>query len=199
MSHDDDTCQEKVLPPDGVDENLSNDEDFTPVGDTKHGHVGAAVRLLRKLCGWSQGTLAEKAGVHLNTVHRFEANPDDAETQTLGKLAGALGHSPAHLMLLAEHLTPDGHLDLVRLVLRATPTEVSSGFTPRGDNITPSAYQRGPIAQEPSPVEMSASGRRAWPLVQYVLQSEELSTWLEEAVRRQLAAPGKSPGRRTTG
>lgn len=199
MHQDDDTRQGESLTVKHVDENPGNSEDFTLVGEA-HGHVGAAVRILRKLREWSQGKLAEKAGVHLNTVHRFEADPADAETQTLGKLAAAFGHSPTHLLLLAEHLTPDGQLDLIRLLRHTAPPEGSRGLPSQGDTVSGVPLQRGGWPQDPvASMEMSASGRRITPLLQYVLQSEELSNWLEEAVRGRLAAPGKPQHRKSNG
>lgn len=51
---------------------------------------GDTVREARKNQGWSQGELAEKAGVSRPTVARVEAN-SDVTTATIMKVAEALG------------------------------------------------------------------------------------------------------------
>lgn len=48
------------------------------------------VRAARAFLGWSQQTLADKAGVSLKAVQRFERGEVDPRDQTLERLAAAL-------------------------------------------------------------------------------------------------------------
>jgi transcriptional regulator with XRE-family HTH domain len=53
--------------------------------------VGARIRQRRTARGWSQATLAERAGLGRVTVARIELGTQDASLTTLGALATALG------------------------------------------------------------------------------------------------------------
>jgi transcriptional regulator with XRE-family HTH domain len=53
--------------------------------------VGARIRRLRRTRGWSQATLAERAGLGRITVTRIELGTQDASLSTLAALATALG------------------------------------------------------------------------------------------------------------
>jgi HTH-type transcriptional regulator/antitoxin HipB len=52
--------------------------------------LGRAVRDARRGKGWTQGTLASKAGVSQPTVSNFERGAGDASLSTLWKLLAAL-------------------------------------------------------------------------------------------------------------
>jgi transcriptional regulator with XRE-family HTH domain len=54
---------------------------------------GDAVRAARKRSGWSQTELAQRCGVHLNTVSQVERGSADPRLSTLQALAAALGLS----------------------------------------------------------------------------------------------------------
>jgi transcriptional regulator with XRE-family HTH domain len=53
--------------------------------------VGAQIRTRRTARGWSQATLAERAGLGRITVTRIEVGTQDASLTTLAALAKALG------------------------------------------------------------------------------------------------------------
>jgi transcriptional regulator with XRE-family HTH domain len=55
--------------------------------------IGAEIRRLRSLRGWSMSELARRAGTSAPTVHRYESGWRRFEVATLGKLAAALGRS----------------------------------------------------------------------------------------------------------
>lgn len=46
----------------------------------------------------TQGQLAEKSGIGINTIVRIERNQTDPRPQTIGKLAEALGIDPSELI-----------------------------------------------------------------------------------------------------
>ena len=60
--------------------------------------VGARIRALRTVKGWSQAKLAERA--HLTRVYviRLEAGRQDPSLSTINALAKALGVKPARLL-----------------------------------------------------------------------------------------------------
>jgi transcriptional regulator with XRE-family HTH domain len=60
--------------------------------------VGRTVRRLRTARGWSQTTLAERAGLGRVTVARIEGGTQDVTLSTLGALATALGVPPRILL-----------------------------------------------------------------------------------------------------
>src|SRR5215217_5778034 len=60
-------------------------------GTTKKGGALNEVRRLRKLRGWSQVELAERAGVSAFTVTEIETGRREPRPSTLRKLANALG------------------------------------------------------------------------------------------------------------
>ena len=82
-------------------------------------HVGAVVRAIRRARGLSQARLAELAGVHINTVGRFEKDPAGAETDTLERLGTALGVPSGQLLMAVGLLGADGHLSLPVLLTMA--------------------------------------------------------------------------------
>lgn len=68
--------------------------------------IGAKIRATRKSLGISQEELAERAGVHHNTIARWERGELDPRGTSLAKLAKALQVSPADL-LTGETDMPD--------------------------------------------------------------------------------------------
>jgi transcriptional regulator with XRE-family HTH domain len=61
-------------------------------------HIGDELRLWRMRRAMTQGKLAEKAGVGINTIVRIERNQTEPRPPTIGKLARALGIDPAQLV-----------------------------------------------------------------------------------------------------
>jgi transcriptional regulator with XRE-family HTH domain len=58
------------------------------------------IRALREARGWTQGDLAERAGVTRATVNRIEnGKPSSIDLDVLEKLAGALGVAPGLLIV----------------------------------------------------------------------------------------------------
>jgi transcriptional regulator with XRE-family HTH domain len=54
---------------------------------------GDALRAARKRAGWSQTELAQRSGVHLNTVSQVERGSADPRLSTLQALGATLGLS----------------------------------------------------------------------------------------------------------
>src|SRR5688572_2159804 len=63
-------------------------------------HVGDVVRKLRQARSWTQKELAERAGVHFNTIVRLEDGDEGVQARTLKQVADALGVSRPHLWAL---------------------------------------------------------------------------------------------------
>ena len=63
-----------------------------------HVMVGENVREYRQQLRWSRRALARRAGISDATILRLEAGQIDIRTQTLAKLAQALGVPPAALL-----------------------------------------------------------------------------------------------------
>ena len=61
-------------------------------------HIGDELRLWRMRRAMTQGKLAEKAGVGINTIVRIERNQTEPRPPTIGKLARTLGIDPAQLV-----------------------------------------------------------------------------------------------------
>jgi transcriptional regulator with XRE-family HTH domain len=55
------------------------------------------LRELREDRAYSMRELAERAGVHYNTIHRIEHGQDNVHPRTIRKLAEALGVAPRDL------------------------------------------------------------------------------------------------------
>jgi transcriptional regulator with XRE-family HTH domain len=60
---------------------------------------GDALRAARKRVGWSQSELAQRSGVHLNTVSQVERGSADPRLSTLQALGNTLGLS-LHVQLM---------------------------------------------------------------------------------------------------
>ncbi len=60
--------------------------------------IGEEVKIWRMRRAMTQGKLAEKAGVGINTIVRIERNQTEPRPPTIGKLARALGIDPAQLV-----------------------------------------------------------------------------------------------------
>jgi transcriptional regulator with XRE-family HTH domain len=60
---------------------------------------GDALRAARKRAGWSQTELAQRSGVHLNTVSQVERGGADPRLSTLQALGNTLGLS-LHVQVL---------------------------------------------------------------------------------------------------
>src|SRR4051794_22960813 len=63
-------------------------------------HVGDVVYKLRIAKGWTQKELAERAGVHHNTIVRLEGGDEGVQARTLKLIADALGISRQELWAL---------------------------------------------------------------------------------------------------
>ena len=61
--------------------------------------VPTSVKERRKARGWTQPTLAEKAGISTTAVHNLEAGKNGFTDKTLAALATAFGCRPADLLL----------------------------------------------------------------------------------------------------
>ena len=59
---------------------------------------GQKIQRLRSRRLWLIGDLAEKSGVHRNTISKLENDRGGAYPETIRKLAGALGVDPAELV-----------------------------------------------------------------------------------------------------
>lgn len=54
--------------------------------------LGEQLRLMRQRAGLSQSELAEKAGLHRNTVSKIEKDDENVTLDTLQAVCGALGY-----------------------------------------------------------------------------------------------------------
>jgi transcriptional regulator with XRE-family HTH domain len=84
------------------------------VSKTLAKQIGAIVKGLRNERGWSQESLADKMGVHRNTVRGFEAGEHGVHLETLGCYAAAFGVAPQSLMPPASEVDVDEALQVYR-------------------------------------------------------------------------------------
>jgi transcriptional regulator with XRE-family HTH domain len=64
---------------------------------------GKIITQLRKAKGWSQPTLATRAGVHSDTIKRGEAEPEyRMQVRSIGAIAAALGIEPVKILVNNE-------------------------------------------------------------------------------------------------
>lgn len=129
------TCQGENLGPWCADNLGGKSRELTCLSESLEHHVGTVVRQLRTAQRMSQGKLAEKAGLHLNTVSRFERDPDAADSATLERLAEALGVKAATLLSLrdagslatvvAAMRGGDDHRFLMEQILGGQPLDVA--------------------------------------------------------------------------
>jgi transcriptional regulator with XRE-family HTH domain len=77
--------------------------------------VAMRLKRLREQRGWSQATLAERAGVSRPYLARLETARQDPRLSTLEKLAKALGVPVARL------LQPENYMDEIRAELAKDP------------------------------------------------------------------------------
>jgi transcriptional regulator with XRE-family HTH domain len=61
-------------------------------------HIGDEVKIWRMRRAMTQGELAEKANVGINTIVRIERNQTEPRPHTIGKLAIALRIDPSELV-----------------------------------------------------------------------------------------------------
>lgn len=64
--------------------------------------VGARIRLIRKMRGWSQQALAEAVGVSFQQVQKYESGANRVSASMLVRIAAALGVSIAELFGAVE-------------------------------------------------------------------------------------------------
>lgn len=67
---------------------------------------GERVRARRKALGWSQETLAEKAGLDRTYIGRCEAGKQNATLKTIYSLAEVLGVEATELLPPISEITP---------------------------------------------------------------------------------------------
>lgn len=60
--------------------------------------IGDQLRLWRMRRTMTQGQLADRSGVGINTIVRIERNQTDPRPSTIGRLATALGVDPTELI-----------------------------------------------------------------------------------------------------
>ncbi len=61
-------------------------------------HYGEKIREKRKACGLTQAELAEKAGISMMSLRRYERNEREPTVQIVERIANALNTTPAYLM-----------------------------------------------------------------------------------------------------
>ena len=69
--------------------------------------IADTIRESRQNKGWTQATLANKAGVGRGTVARVECGRGDASPENLQRLLSALGFSPQAIESLARQVPTD--------------------------------------------------------------------------------------------
>ena len=69
--------------------------------------LGENIRRLRRDKGWTQGQLAERAGIKINHVSKMEQDDTDPKLSTLYKLMNGLGCSPDSLLMDVKRVTTD--------------------------------------------------------------------------------------------
>lgn len=72
--------------------------------------VGAAIKAIRKQSGLSQGEVAQKAGISIDTVSRIERG-ENGELETLERIAEALGFTDVVRMIRADEASPSLQTD----------------------------------------------------------------------------------------
>jgi phage repressor protein C with HTH and peptisase S24 domain/plasmid maintenance system antidote protein VapI len=107
--------QEESLTCQSVEFSLGKATQFTRMGDSRK-HVGSVISALRRRRRWSAARLADAAGVHPNTVYRFEQDPSGKETDTLDRLEAALGLSPGRAKAMVDSLDAEGELPLAAVL-----------------------------------------------------------------------------------
>ncbi len=79
--------------------------------------VGARIRLLRKVRGLSQQSLAEAAGVTFQQIQKYERGTNRISFSALVKIAGALGQTASELISHVDGSLPaEQTADTVELV-----------------------------------------------------------------------------------
>lgn len=68
--------------------------------------AGSQIRAARMDRSWTQEQLAQRLGISLKNVQRFEAGGQNMQLRTLGKIAAALGVEPAVLITAPEPTLP---------------------------------------------------------------------------------------------
>lgn len=80
--------------------------------------IGARIRAARIAAGMSQQTLAEKIGVSMTTVSRWELGKSEIETGNLNALCELVGTGPEHLLYGARStMGVDVHSETVKRIL----------------------------------------------------------------------------------
>jgi transcriptional regulator with XRE-family HTH domain len=97
--------------------------------------VGAVIRKRRQVLGWEQQELAERVGVHVNSVQKWEAGTH-YPSRKLGKLEEVLGVSLSDGTEPEPDIVPAGLREHVREILppeRAAAVEAAIEAALRGE------------------------------------------------------------------
>jgi transcriptional regulator with XRE-family HTH domain len=90
--------------------------------------VGARIRLQRQLAGLSQGELAERLGISFQQVQKYEGAKNRISASMLVQTAGALGCSPALLLVGAEDQQHAANVEWLRLLTLPGAVELLGSF-----------------------------------------------------------------------
>jgi transcriptional regulator with XRE-family HTH domain len=82
----------------------------------RHRLIGEKIVALRESKGWSQETLANKAGTSVKTISRLENGGNEGRGGTMQKLAEALGVDLAELLAAGAVPTDDAFAPLSQIV-----------------------------------------------------------------------------------
>jgi transcriptional regulator with XRE-family HTH domain len=85
--------------------------------------LGENIRRLRRDKGWTQGDLADQAGVRVGQISKLERNEADPKLETLYKLMDALGCSPNALLNDVKKTSVDGLAEMALERMQQLPEE----------------------------------------------------------------------------
>ncbi|MDO3385648.1 helix-turn-helix transcriptional regulator [Gilvimarinus sp. SDUM040013] len=74
--------------------------------------LGENIKRLRRDAGWTQGDLADKAGIRVGQISKLERNEADPKLDTLYKLMEAFGCSPNALLNDVKKTNLDGLMEM---------------------------------------------------------------------------------------
>jgi transcriptional regulator with XRE-family HTH domain len=110
--------------------NNSNRKEITMTDEQRQqlrDRIGLRVVALRKMRGWSQQELADRAGLQRTHVGRIEAGKYAVTLETIQAIAEALG--------MTVDITDPRLQDLAPLHTLTPPAKGSLGFIPEGKNV----------------------------------------------------------------
>jgi transcriptional regulator with XRE-family HTH domain len=82
--------------------------------------LGREVKRIRNQCGWSQRTLASKAGISAGIVSMLENGIHGVSNTLLGKIGKAFGVPASFLIILAEDSEDNADLlEIIQATVRA--------------------------------------------------------------------------------